>query len=110
MLATRLASRPSVCPLASTTNHLRVISPALWKYVDIESPRLNNAACGTHPRASVTVTTFQGFRTGAGVPRGRLPGGQTQYSEDSKIPERPPACQRKRRKIGTLRSPLMSGR
>ena len=31
MLATRVARRPSVCPAASTTYHLRAISPCLGK-------------------------------------------------------------------------------
>src|SRR5215831_16636694 len=35
MRATCEARRPSVCPLASTTYHLRTISPCLGKYVDI---------------------------------------------------------------------------
>src|SRR5690349_15842107 len=35
MRATCEAKRPSVCPLASTTYHLRTISPCLGKYVDI---------------------------------------------------------------------------
>src|ERR1700758_5003438 len=35
MLATCEAKRPSVCPFASTTYHLRTISPCLGKYVDI---------------------------------------------------------------------------
>src|SRR5438445_8380762 len=33
--ATRAARRPRVCPEASTTYHLRAISPALGKWVDI---------------------------------------------------------------------------
>jgi len=41
LLAASVARRPSVLPLASTTNHLRVISCELGKYVDIvtSSPR-----------------------------------------------------------------------
>src|ERR1700691_1427075 len=41
MLAASVAKRPRVLPLASTTNHLRVISCELGKYVDIvtSSPR-----------------------------------------------------------------------
>src|SRR5271163_4627896 len=35
VLAASVARRPSVLPLASTTNHLRVISCELGKYVDI---------------------------------------------------------------------------
>src|ERR1700678_2273117 len=41
ILAASVAKRPRVLPLASTTNHLRVISCELGKYVDIvtSSPR-----------------------------------------------------------------------
>src|SRR5579862_8637496 len=45
MRATCEARRPSVCPLASTTYHLRTISPSLGKYVDIGTlPDLKKAA------------------------------------------------------------------
>src|SRR5205807_171790 len=45
MRATCEARRPSVCPLASTTYHLRTISPCLGKYVDIGTlPRFEKAA------------------------------------------------------------------
>src|ERR1700689_2394306 len=49
MLAASVAKRPRVLPLASSTNHLRVISCELGKYVDIvtSSPR------GTFVRARV---------------------------------------------------------
>src|SRR5215469_13183259 len=44
MRATRVASRPSVCPAASTTYHLRAISCPLGKRVDmLQTPENKNA-------------------------------------------------------------------
>src|ERR1700761_8382559 len=53
MRATRLATRPNVWPEASTTYHLRAISP-LGKYVDIlQSPRCVKTA--KEPLSSVAL-------------------------------------------------------
>src|ERR1700684_1415146 len=52
LLAASVARRPSVLPLASTTNHLRVISCELGKYVDIVtcSPREPSSGRVAHHR------------------------------------------------------------
>src|SRR5579863_3984287 len=44
MRATCEARRPSVCPSASTTYHLRTISPSLGKYVDMKLSQIEKAA------------------------------------------------------------------
>jgi hypothetical protein len=56
MLAASVARRPSVLPLASTTNHLRVISCELGKYVDIVtcSPREPSFGRGLHTTAKIS--------------------------------------------------------
>src|ERR1700677_1910295 len=54
MLAASVAKRPRVLPLASTTNHLRVISCELGKYVDIvtSSPQKPSLGQALHTDAN----------------------------------------------------------
>src|ERR1700722_11380113 len=55
MLAASVAKRPRVLPLASTTNHLRVISCELGKYVDIvtSSPKKPSLGQALHTDAKI---------------------------------------------------------
>src|SRR6185312_6064141 len=82
MLATREANRPSVCPDASTTNHLRAMSCPPGKRVTI-SKLLKNKS--TKKDRSMTPLTSM---------KGRHKAGQLQSSEGLRIPNLAQICQR----------------
>src|SRR6185312_5260297 len=83
MLATREANRPSVCPDASTTNHLRAMSCPPGKRVTI-SKLLKNKS--TKKDRSMTPLTSM---------KGRHKAGQLQSSEGLRIPNLAQICQRR---------------
>src|ERR1700722_12414535 len=60
VLAASVARRPSVLPLASTTNHLRVISCELGKYVDIVTCFSSPEEPGTFLRMGICTARIRG--------------------------------------------------
>src|SRR5436305_15008677 len=82
MLATREAKRPSVCPEASTTNHLRAMSCPPGKRVTISKLLRNKST--KKDRSMTPLTSIEG----------RHKAGQLQSSEVLRIPNLAQICQR----------------
>src|ERR1051326_3417543 len=99
MRATCEATRPRALPEASTTYHMRAISPALGKYVDMLISQ-KNMKTERRPLSTRRESLFEGRLTSSRIPHTSAegagpPGGQPQNYPD-KISEEVLACQRGR--------------